>query len=788
MRNNTASSGKYGLSLWNVENCTFTGNVMSGNWYNFDPDFDDIDSATSNIIDTTNLVDGKPIYYFEGETNPSIGSDAGAVYCINCGNTEIKDLVLQNNSCAIFLYNTSSEIQNNTINNTLDGVVVLSSKDVSLSYSRIENSRYGLGFKNDTNLTLTDNTVLNSTYGITTYNSVNCTLTGNSIKSTMENYELLSSGNSGLVGSEKKPRLKNTPLNSELVQSKGSGYGMGCDSCQDVKLENNNIEQVSIGIGLEECQNIELVKNSISDTGMGIFSTGSTRVEVLDNTVRNVTGEYKLLKSENFPLVGKSLEFGSGIFVISGEDLLLEGNTVEDAYQAWGIYLSEPVNATVKSNTLESCKIGFMSYNSYNCSVSDCSVTNCTSGGILITNSQEETGTESTVTGCTVDGSAIGLLLAEGGGIFTDNILSGNSYGLVLYDINNSLVYGNTMAENSRAGLAFDLDQTEMYSIIGLVGSMESPISGNNTIYNNYFNNVNNTLFYTATNNTWNTSKTSGESIVGGPYLGGNYWANPGGTGFSENCTDADKDGIADSPYEIKNGTFDYLPLKIIPTSTTKHKSSANYVPSGGSSGVTGIDSAQKRVVAGTQTSFNFNNPVSGILGISFTSRQYSGNVIVRIEVLDGGSSEDGLGGEIYQQMNILVGNERFESESNINGASLSFRVPKSWVEESNIEVSTITINRFYNNEWNALLTEMTGEDEEYYYFTAETPGFSRYAITGDILNTEIITPSKVEETGTVTGEEQTTAEQKSTPGFESAFAAFGTLVSVFFAKKSIRK
>ncbi|AAM06330.1 NosD domain-containing protein [Methanosarcina acetivorans] len=79
-----------------------------------------------------------------------------------------------------------------------------------------------------------------------------------------------------------------------------------------------------------------------------------------------------------------------------------------------------------------------------------------------------------------------------------------------------------------------------------------------------------------------NSSKTSGESIVGGPYIGGNYWSNPSGTGFSENCTDVDKDGIADSTYEIKNGTFDYLPLTEIPattttTTTTKHKSSANY-------------------------------------------------------------------------------------------------------------------------------------------------------------------------------------------------------------------
>jgi PGF-pre-PGF domain-containing protein len=321
----------------------------------------------------------------------------------------------------------------------------------------------------------------------------------------------------------------------------------------------------------------------------------------------------------------------------------------------------------------------------------------------------------------------------------------------------------------------------------GLVRSMEYPESGNNTIYNNYFNNVNNTLINSDANNTWNTSKIAGESIVGGPYLGGNYWANPNGTGFSENCTDADKDGIADSSYEIVNGTFDYLPLKIIP-STTRHKSSANYIPSSGrSSGVTDIDSAQKRIVAGTRTSFSFNNPASGVMGLSFTSQQYSGNVIVRIEVLGDGSSEGGPEGEVYQQMNILVGNERFESESNVNGASINFRVSKSWVEENNIDVSSITINRFHDEKWNALVTEMTSEDKEYYYFTAETPGFSRYAITGDKLGNAVIIPAE-QETGTVTGEEQTNDVKKNTPGFESTFAVLGILASVFFVKKIILK
>lgn len=85
--------------------------------------------------------------------------------------------------------------------------------------------------------------------------------------------------------------------------------------------------------------------------------------------------------------------------------------------------------------------------------------------------------------------------------------------------------------------------------------------SNNNLIYNNIFNNTNN-FYITGTTNSWNTTKTPGSNIIGGNYLGGNYWAKPDGTGFSQTCSsDADGDGICDSPYVLDASNIDYLPL-----------------------------------------------------------------------------------------------------------------------------------------------------------------------------------------------------------------------------------
>lgn len=80
--------------------------------------------------------------------------------------------------------------------------------------------------------------------------------------------------------------------------------------------------------------------------------------------------------------------------------------------------------------------------------------------------------------------------------------------------------------------------------------------------YNNYFNNTVNVKFGDFENTyVWNATLVAGTNIIGGSYIGGNYWAKPDGTGFSQTAIDANGDGIADSAYAISEKNYDYLPL-----------------------------------------------------------------------------------------------------------------------------------------------------------------------------------------------------------------------------------
>ena len=151
--------------------------------------------------------------------------------------------------------------------------------------------------------------------------------------------------------------------------------------------------------------------------------------------------------------------------------------------------------------------------------------------------------------------------------VTNNNVSNNGESGIYLEGEDNTTIAGNTINSNMY-GIYFTL-HTES----GYIRSKDNTItnniifdntygiyfvdSSNNTIYNNYFNNTNNA--YDDGNNAWNITRTNGTNIIGGPYLGGNYWGDYAGE-------DTNEDGIGDTqlPYksagEITVGG-DWLPL-----------------------------------------------------------------------------------------------------------------------------------------------------------------------------------------------------------------------------------
>ena len=147
--------------------------------------------------------------------------------------------------------------------------------------------------------------------------------------------------------------------------------------------------------------------------------------------------------------------------------------------------------------------------------------------------------------------------------------LGGNAYGIYLKSSGSNIVVGNYVSNNSFgneglggsngycSGSAGTLGPGIGYGI-GLIASF-SP----NIFYNNYFNNTNGININDTKNNIWNATRMSGTDIIGGHYIGGNYWGYENGTGFSQTCADSDNDGICEFAYALGTNNTDYLPLTV---------------------------------------------------------------------------------------------------------------------------------------------------------------------------------------------------------------------------------
>jgi parallel beta-helix repeat protein len=246
--NNIASNNGYGIYLEDSSDSTLQSNTMSGNTYNFGV-YDGSLSEYAQNIDTSNTVDGKPIYYWIGQQDKQIIGDAGFVGLVNCTNITVKDLTLTNNTYGVlFAYTKNSRIENVTAsNNTHDGICLEYSDNNTLTGNTANSNS---GFDSGTGIPLCD--------------SDNNTLQSNT-------------ANSNAGDGIHLWRYSNNTLQSNTANSSGWGDGI-CLSYSSNNTLHSNIANSNdwCGIRLSSSSNsntlyhnnlISNTKNAYDDTG-----------------------------------------------------------------------------------------------------------------------------------------------------------------------------------------------------------------------------------------------------------------------------------------------------------------------------------------------------------------------------------------------------------------------------------------------------------------------------------------------------------------------------------------
>jgi parallel beta-helix repeat protein len=175
-------------------------------------------------------------------------------------------------------------------------------------------------------------------------------------------------------------------------------------------------------------------------------------------------------------------------------------------------------------------------------------------------------------------GTGIVLTLSDGNIVRGNTVDSNGSTGIFIHWSESNLITSNTISNTFAIGSrssAIVIEGTSSYwarfntiskniiSNSARSGIIISTRAWDNLIYDNYFYNDLNfdSYYFGGWPNSWNVERVEGTNILGGPYLGGNYWSTPSETGFSDLCDDADRDEICDSHHVLASNNVDQLPL-----------------------------------------------------------------------------------------------------------------------------------------------------------------------------------------------------------------------------------
>ncbi len=806
LTNNTLTASQFGLTIESSRDNIFRNNSITTR-YGIKLD------NSSNDIDTSNTINGKPIYYLKNQRDISIGAtaDPGMVYCLNCTNITLKDLNLTNNFYAIHLCNTTdSTIENNTLSVNYYGINLFDSSHNRIVNNRL-NNRYGFSFDNARE-NLIYNNILNNIRGGNFVN--NCT--GN-IWNTTKTAGQNIAGGSYLGGNYwLKPdgtgfsQINNTDLNVDGICDEAYTIYTGQIDYLPLALP-DIIPPASITALSGSRKGITWINwtwTNPTDTDFNytmVYLNGTFKANVT-GTAYNATG---LTDNTNYMLQTRTVDTAGNINSTWVNDTANTMNTLPPSSITG---LSESTNGST-----------WINWTWTNPTDTDFNYTMVYLNGTFKAN---VTGTAYNATGLTDNTNYM---------LQTKTVdTAGNINSTWINDTASTL---NTLPPSSITGLSESTngstwinwtwtspeDTDFNYTMVYLNGTFKANVTG--TAYNatgltdntNYMlqtrtvdiaGNINAT-WINDTASTLNTLPPASITNLSRSGTGSSWinwaWTNP--TDIDHNYSMIFINGVfrtnvsgdsytatnlqSSRNYEISIRTVDTAgninTTWINDTATTTAESSGSRSSVGQSmppQEVASTDTGVKKVLAGADVNFDLSSGEGPVLGISFKANSNEGNVVATVQVLN--ERPAGVTGEPagrrYQTMSITVGREGTISKDNADNINIKFKVSKEWIRQNGIDPATIRMTRYHDGTWNDLPTDSVDEDDEYYYFSALTPGFSVFEVVGDEATQQTGQTSEVDTQPATSPEQQTTQqtvpeeeeEESGLPGFT---AVWGTIM-----------
>ena len=234
-------------------------------------------------------------------------------------------------------------------------------------------------------------------------------------------------------------------------------------------------------------------------------------------------------------------------------------------------------------------------------------------------------------------------------------------------------------------------------------------------------------------------------------------YASIGSYTVSLNATNATPAGN----YLTKSGYITVSPVPVTTTTTTSVPTTSPFSGSGGDDGPASGPGGQHALLEGPSGTVSVNvggnTPVSGVV---VTGTGIHDTIVTATEISGPGQNVQSPSGTVYLYLDISPA--RYGT---ITGAVITFSIPQSWMTENHLTPQDIVLYHNVGTGWQALPITVVKTENGQVFFSAISPGFSRFAITGQAHATVTLVT-------TVSAHGQTFDNAVKSPGAESAVPA----------------
>ncbi len=440
LTNNTAK--QFNLD-WSSSNFLHTNNM---------PIFIDGNSS-ENEIDTTNVVGGKPIFYYENQIGLELAGQisVGQILLSNCNDSRIENNTISNNSAGIVVFrcNNNTFVNNSACNNPSNGISLFESNNNTLmNQTNCNNCGFGIYLEHSHNNSLLNSNTSNNGYGGT-------------------------SNNGFYVGAHSVPdgiclESSNHNFLANLTSINNTGNGIKLSYSFDIMLANNSIDGNAMGVYISGSNNVSLIKNIMQGSGLETWDSHNLTIDMTNRingksivyrenqTLGDISdstpvGQIVLINCQNFQVANKNISLVSHAIVLE-ECQNVSIINVNASNNSEGIFLRDCLNITLFKNIVSFNQmngINLQSSRNVNCSRN--TVVNNGGVGISLVQS-EDNWIEANNVSCNAQ-CGICSQYSDYIFVFYNNILANLQQGILLTDSDNFTISGNLITRNGESGI-----------------------------------------------------------------------------------------------------------------------------------------------------------------------------------------------------------------------------------------------------------------------------------------------------------------------------------------------